>query len=62
MKRKGAGDTRLTSEPNSGEDCDLDLDGLEELTESRVYNSSLAKQVHVFPTAATSDMEVCVAV
>ncbi|XP_025097786.1 LOW QUALITY PROTEIN: trafficking protein particle complex subunit 10-like [Pomacea canaliculata] len=62
VKRKGAGDTRLTSEPHSGEDCDLDLDGLEELTESRVYNSSLAKQVHVFPTAATSDMEVCVAV
>lgn len=35
--------------------------GLDALSEGRVYNASLAKQVHVFPTPATSDMEVTMA-
>lgn len=34
---------------------------MEELSEGRVYNASLAKQVHVYPTPATSDMEVTMA-
>ena len=39
------------------EDSDSGL-GLEEFSQGRVYNASLAKQVHVFPTPASSDIEV----
>lgn len=31
---------------------------LEELGNGHVFNASLAKQIHVFPTATTSDVEV----
>ncbi|KAK7107426.1 trafficking protein particle complex subunit 10-like [Littorina saxatilis] len=50
-------DSPPSEEPDLEEDLDPNAD-LEDFSRGRVYNASLAKQVHVFPTPASSDIEV----
>ena len=53
-----------TPPPSEHPEMEGDLDrgpALLEFSAGRVYNSSLAKQVHVFPTPASGDREVTVA-
>ncbi|KAL8586604.1 hypothetical protein ACOMHN_040112 [Nucella lapillus] len=58
---EGEEEEESCSDQTSGGDSEDSQDttsGLHPFSPGRVYNASLAKQVHVFPTPASSDMEV----